>query len=215
MNLFQLIRQRRRQLRSDFDIERQMSEIEESCIPSYCHPNPLAAAISWWRLVAARNLYRDVGIPGDILDFGAATGEIAHILGLPTGYHFVEEADGLAELLLRQVPGASRLQIDTLPAGRFATIFALDSLEHNQDVGGLVLRLVRALQPDGRLILSGPTESSLYRLGRRIAGFDGHYHTTTIFDIESTLAKSLQRLQIRSVPPAGSLFRISAWEHRT
>ena len=27
---------------------------EESCVPSYCHPNPLAASVSWLRLYACR-----------------------------------------------------------------------------------------------------------------------------------------------------------------
>jgi hypothetical protein len=71
--------------------------------------------------------------------------------------------------------------------------------------------LVRKLAPGGVLILSGPTENGLYRLGRRIAGFDGHYHETTIYHIEAVAERLLRRVAVRSVLPLAPLFRITSW----
>lgn len=206
-----LARRRRARLQAQLDIRRQLEALEESCVPSYCHPNPLAAAVAWWRLFAVRSLYERFRMPGPLLDFGAATGELFHVLAPADDYHFVEESELLARVLLRSAPAARRERIDALPPARFGSIFALDSLEHNEDAGALVDALVGALAPGGRLYLSGPTESGLYRLGRRIAGFEGHYHHMTVFDVERVLARRLRRLTNRNVPPAPVLFRVSVW----
>jgi SAM-dependent methyltransferase len=204
------IRRRRAELRTAFDIAHSFETIEESCVPSYCHPNPLAAGISWWRLLAALSLAR--GRQGPVLDFGAASGEIYHLRAESGAYHFVEGNEVLAEALLRDAPQAHRERLDALPRGRFETVFALDSLEHNPDVPRLLDALVAALAPGGRLIVSGPTESAFYRLGRRLTGFSGHYHHATIYDIERELASRLERRALKNLPPLLPLFRVSAWE---
>jgi hypothetical protein len=98
-----------------------------------------------------------------------------------------------------------------LPERAFRTVLALDSLEHNDDLDGILGRLTASLADDGRLVISGPTESALYRLGRRIAGFSGHYHKQTVHDVEAAAAKLLRRVSVSSVPPLGALFRISVW----
>ena len=70
--------------------------------------------------------------------------------------------------------GTRRTTLNQAEANSFAAIFALNSLEHNENIPELVDRLVPLLRPDGVFILSGPTESGFYRLGRRLAGFSGH-----------------------------------------
>lgn len=210
---FRLILARRRALQAEFDITRIFEEIQESCIPSYCHANPLAAAVSWWRLLAARSLYSRFQRPGAILDFGSATGELHHFLDPKVDYHFVEQDERLAATLARWIPGATREHSEQLKPV-FATIFALDSLEHNHDIASLAELLAAALRPDGRLIVSGPTENGLYRLGRRIAGFQAAYHLNTIYQIETALGDAgLRRITYRVVPAGIPLFRISVWEH--
>ncbi|UCE87526.1 MAG: hypothetical protein JSU66_07370 [Deltaproteobacteria bacterium] len=206
-----IIRTRRAELRAEFDLAHSFAELEESCVPSYCHANALAAAVAWWRLLAACDLYRRFADPGPILDFGAATGELFHLLDTSQSYHYVEENDTLAAALQRRVPRAQRADLASLPREHFAAIFALDSLEHNVDVGGIVDALLSALRPGAHMVVSGPTENALYRLGRRIAGFDGHYHKVTIYDIERVLAKRLECVHVQRVPLALPLFRLSVW----
>ncbi len=205
------IRRRRAQLARTFDGVASFDELEESMVPSYCHRNPGAAAVSWWRLLAARRIAAGWERRGPVLDFGAGTGELFHLLGGPEDYRFVEESELCARALREAAPTARRETPETLPAGHFGTIFALDSLEHNRDPGALLDLLVAALAPAGWLVISGPTESALYRLGRRIAGFHGHYHAVDVYAVERAAGSRLRRRELRRVPPLAPLFRISAW----
>lgn len=211
------ILRRRAGLQHRFDIAASFDALEESCVPSYCHGNPAAALVAWLRPVAAARLWARHAPPGPVLDFGAATGELFHFLKVArpdavSAYHIIEVDDLLAEAALEFIPEARRQTLDSLADRSFSAIFAFDSLEHNDDVDGLVKRLVPGLVDDGVFILSGPTENALYRLGRRIAGFDGHYHTTTIHHIESVCAGYMRCLERRRVPVGLPLFSVSAWQ---
>lgn len=209
---FETASKRRRILRHHFDIGRMSEQLEESCVPSYCHGNWAAASAAWLRLIVAARLWEKHAPDGAVLDFGSATGELFYFLGSGTAYHFVDEVDLLAESLIDFIPEAERETLDRLPTGRFGTIFALDSLEHNDDVSDLLDRLLPALRDDGVLILSGPTENLLYRLGRRVARFSAHYHKTTIYEIEQLVASRRFRcLDRRRVPLGFPLFNVSAW----
>jgi 2-polyprenyl-3-methyl-5-hydroxy-6-metoxy-1,4-benzoquinol methylase len=160
---------RRAEIRRRFNVTQQFEELEESCLPSYCHPNPLAAYAAWWRLFAAAKLAPQTG---PLLDFGAASGEFAY---LQTGdYDYVEGNEVLAKALAADLPSAQRQTLNALPSAHYSTIVALDSLEHNDDSRQIIDLLVNSLRQDGSFILSGPTENFLYRIGRRLAGFNGH-----------------------------------------
>jgi len=210
------VKSRRAALRSQFDVRREFETLEESCVPSYVHANPLAAWTAWSRLTAAARLYDRHAPAGPVLDFGSATGELRQVLEEPLrgDYHFVEQNEVLVGALQRNIPEARREDAAELGDGRFAAVFALDSLEHNEEIGPILEAIARSLRPDGVFILSGPTENALYRLGRRLAGFDGHYHVQTIYDIERQAEAAFQR-QARSLQPAGiPLFALSAWRVR-
>ena len=210
-----IIRERRAALRQHFDVVHQFEALEESCVPSYLHKNPIASGIALWRLALAAKLGARLAPVGPILDFGASSGELWHLLGRPDGYAFVEAYDIVANCLQKYNQKATRKTIEALPERHYAAIFALDSLEHNDDVGALLDRLSECLADKGVLILSGPTETWLYRLGRKLVGFDGHYHKTTIYDIENLAALRFKRLATRSLPLPGiaPLFRLSVWSH--
>ena len=206
--------ERRHALRSRFDIAKQFEAIEESCIPSYAHSNPLAAWVSWQRLRQAAALYAKWAPDGDVLDFGSATGELAHLLQLDRNYWFIEDNEILVDALRAWLPNARRTQTECLTHQKFGTVFALDSLEHNTEVEPMIRRLEGSLKTDGVFILSGPTENTIYRIGRRIAGFHGHYHFQTIWGIEACVGKSMQLIERRIVPVGIPLFSVSAWRHR-
>jgi SAM-dependent methyltransferase len=209
-----LVRRRREALGRRFDVARAFAELEESCVPSYLHPNWAAALVAWSRLFAAAELHRRFAPVGPVLDFGASTGELRHVLGADAAYSYVEGDEALAHALQSEFPDATRCDLDALPPARFAAVFALDSLEHNRDVGAIVDKLAASLAPGGALILSGPTENALYRLGRRISGFSGEYHHATIYDIERLAAERLTLLHRRRTPFGAPLFSLSAWRGR-
>jgi 2-polyprenyl-3-methyl-5-hydroxy-6-metoxy-1,4-benzoquinol methylase len=211
--MFAHIRRRRNELRRSIDVHSSFEQWEESCVPSYLHPNPLAAYVSWRRLfVAARLANRLIAGPRRVLDFGSSVGELSHILRYAGTYDFIEADDAPAAYLLSQNKQARRIILEDVPHGEYDAIFAIDSLEHNENYGELLAELAKRLSPEGILILSGPTENSLYRMGRRIAGFHGHYHHTTIFDIEREAEKNLTLVAKRTVPFGIPLFRVTVWK---
>jgi SAM-dependent methyltransferase len=212
LRLLSHARESRRSLRMSIDLEVDFHAWEETCVPSYCHRNPAAAAVSWMRLAKAIDLADSVGADGPVLDFGSATGELGRLLAPDLSYHFIEQEDAAAGYLTRALPRAVRHTLESAPIGHYGSVFALDSLEHNENYAELLEALGRKLRAGGVLILSGPTENALYRLGRRIAGFSAHYHKTTIREIELAAASQMRRVAVASLPsPVSPLFRISGW----
>jgi 2-polyprenyl-3-methyl-5-hydroxy-6-metoxy-1,4-benzoquinol methylase len=61
-------------------------------------------------------------------------------------------------------------------------------LEHIDDPEPVVQKLMALLAPGGKMIVSGPMENLLYKTGRWLAGFSGHYHVRNIYQIEQILA---------------------------
>ena len=207
------IHSRRHALIQEIDTVRHFETWEESCVPSYCHPNLLAAYVSWWRLYRAVALAsRHCPRGRTVLDFGSSVGELARLLP-PTieTYDFVEMHDAAAQVLTSGIPHARRRTLAEGDCGPYDWIFAVDSLEHNDNYADLLAALARKLTPDGVLILSGPTENWLYRLGRAVAGFAGHYHKTTIYEIEAAAGAVLRRRGLSVIAPGLALFRLSAW----
>lgn len=207
------IADRRRELQSHFDVKRKFEEIEESCIPSYVHGNRLAAWVAWKRTEKAAALYERYAGAGPILDFGAATGEVGHLIRKRGPYCIIEQDNALATAC-RHWQDARQTTLEQAERRSFAAIFALDSLEHNDDIPSLVGQLVPLLAADGIFILSGPTESGFYKFGRRLAGFSGHYHHSNIFDIETIMADYCDVVDAYRVPFFPTLFRVTAWRPR-
>lgn len=206
------IRRRRRELSSELEIWRQFEKWEETCVPSYCHRNWLAAYVSWRRLFKAVDLARKYGRPGPILDFGASVGELGQLLNAGGAYHVIEQQDAPAEYLHRSLPAAVRQTLETAPKSFYATVFALDALEHNETYEDLLALLSTMLADNGVLVISGPTENMLYRLGRKMAGYEAHYHVTDIAAIERAASNRLRLKARRTVPMGIPLFRLSVWE---
>lgn len=199
-------------LRARFDPAANFGALEESCIPSYTHANILMGWVAWRRLDAAVALFRRHGTGDRILDYGAGSGVLRSLLPSRSRYHFAEIDEVLAARLAEADPAATRVRQEDLRSARFDAVFALDSLEHADDAAPLLDDIAQALAPNGVFILSGPTENALYRLGRRLAGFDGHYHVQTVYDIERMAQRRLRRLAVTSVPFGLPLFRISVWQ---
>lgn len=213
LNQISHIRRRRADLRRDIDVVAGFEAWEETCVPSYCHDSWPAAYVSWARLFRAASLAREFNpAPSRILDFGSSVGELGHLLSKDgAGYDFIEEEAHAVDYLLSRLPAAREVTLESAAPASYDVIFAIDSLEHNKNFPELLEALAAKLAPGGVLILSGPTENGLYRLGRKIAGFDGHYHETTIYHIERAAAKLLRRRALKTVMPLVPLFRITAW----
>lgn len=213
LNKFNHIRQRRDVLRKSIDVDKAFEQWEETCVPSYCHANLAAAYVSWMRIFAAAELARQCmpyGL-GRVLDFGASVGELSHVLADAGSYEFIEQDDAAAGFLTGQKPDAVRQTLEGAPHDTYDAVFAIDSLEHNANYAELISEIAGLITPGGVLVLSGPTENALYKIGRRIAGFEGDYHFTTIYDIEKAAARHLEPVTRRTVPMGIPLFRITVW----
>ena len=210
----QLIKRRRKSLRERVDVWGKLKELHDSCIPSYCHPNLAASSVAWLRLFRAAKIYNNFRSGGDVLDFGSGTGELAQVLQGDFEYNYVEMDETQVAILKQDLPEALRHTADTLPKDKFAFIFALDSLEHNDNYPELIDRMVGSLTADGVLLVSGPTENFIYKIGRKIAGFTGDQHVTNIYEIEKVLAAKLENITITVSPFGLPLFRLSAWRKK-
>jgi 2-polyprenyl-3-methyl-5-hydroxy-6-metoxy-1,4-benzoquinol methylase len=194
---------------------------DEMGIPSYLHRNPL---IAW--LVARRMRtvlgYVNLAQNPTLLDFGC----------------------GVGMLLLQTNPGALKyIGVDILlpPAkdcllahgrndfelidihdwvhgvndGSLDVIVAQEVLEHVNDVQSVLEVFRRKLRPNGRLIVSGPTENAMYRFGRKLAGFTGEYHHRDIYDIMGDIDDAdFARVRRSWLPLPGPLALFVVTEYR-
>lgn len=174
---------------------RRGAALDEAALPAYAHRNPLVEWVFWRRLdVALREVDRHGG--SRALDFGCGTGVMSEALAV-AGFHVTATDQTLEPLkLVRERVGFSTsiefhegdLASLDLPPGSFDVVVALDVLEHVSPLAPCLEALAGLLRPDGILVISGPTESFLYRLGRALAGpeFTGHYHQHDVRDVAAS-----------------------------
>ena len=187
-----------------------VAERAEMAIPSYCHPNPLIRWLFWSRLDTALAL-AGVSRGERVLDFGTGSGVLLPSL-VATGAH-VAATDVQLEPA-RALVAERELAVELLPvdeqetwfrthAGVVDCIFALDVLEHvpDDELSRLAECFRSALSPRGRLVVSGPTESIAYAVGRFLAGFANDYHHRNVSDIDRLLARWFDAAARTCLPP--------------
>jgi SAM-dependent methyltransferase len=189
---------------------------DEMAIPSYAHANPLIRWLMWRRYEVVAAL---MGSGAAALEFGCGIG-----LFLPTlarafpNVYAIDLFPGYAERLADRAGIAVRFVPDlaAVPDGSVDLVVAADVLEHVDDLPGWIGRLGDKLAPGGRLVVSGPTEGLLYRMGRVAAGFGGkgHYHHTNIdairqkFEAAGWVVTAARRLPFPFPPALFKVFRV-------
>jgi 2-polyprenyl-3-methyl-5-hydroxy-6-metoxy-1,4-benzoquinol methylase len=196
--------------------------IDEMAAPAYTRGNMLSRHVFWGKL----NWIRAFASPArgeTLFDFGCGTGillptwtergasvvatdldmtvarDVAARLGIASSVKFLESADW---------PNA-------IADGSLDVIVAANVLEHVEDCPALLRVFHRKLKPSGRLVVSGPTENSMYQLGRKIVGFSGEYHRRTIHHIIADVRKcefGQARLKKYPMPGPGCLYEIGLFE---
>jgi 2-polyprenyl-3-methyl-5-hydroxy-6-metoxy-1,4-benzoquinol methylase len=157
---------------------------DEMAIPSYLHANPLIRWLMWRRYEKIAELAA-LDKSMSVLEFGCGVG-----LFLPTLASrcakvtaidlFPQYAKRLAEKLNLQVDFIG--DVSMVADASLDCIIAADVLEHLDEPAGYLELFRNKLKPGGALVVSGPTENIVYRIGRLIAGFGdkGDYHHTNI-----------------------------------
>ena len=190
---------------------------DEMAIPSYLHRNPAMRWMAWRRVeVLAARLRRVAAAarPGTVVDFGCGAGvlfdEASKLADRVVGVDIVldaarmtVEALGLDRVALMSPDEAAA----TIAPGSVDILLAGEVLEHlEDDLERTLERFAGWLAPRGRLLVSLPTESRLYRLGRRLAGFHGHYHHHDAAAIHrAILAAGYREIATDKVPLGGPL----------
>jgi len=157
---------------------------DEMAIPSYLHANPLVRWLMWRRYETIARFLDDVN-GTSALEFGCGLGlflpELKRRFDTVTAIDlFPDYAQALCERHELGIRFAENL--GAVADASLDVIVAADVLEHIEDLPAYVAEFGLKLKPDGRLIVSGPTENKLYQLGRIAAGFrgKGDYHHTNV-----------------------------------
>lgn len=211
---------------------RQLDELErsdrmdEAAVPAYSHRNPLIAHVFWRRLQLVSELIDALGPVSNALDIGCGSGVMLPRLSQVATQVVAIDPDLTAcrrfAAIVPLAPSVSLVEttLETFApsagSAQFDLIIALDSLEHIKDLPAALEVLDGLLAPRGTLIVSGPTESALYRIGRKVAGkrFSGHYHERGVSEIRDQMALRWQITAHRRLPRVAPLFEvISARKH--
>ena len=189
--------------------------LDESGFPAYSHPNGLINWLFWQQLHTAMTFINKQAPYERVLDFGCGSGVMLPFLAQQSQQVTAIDIDLLPlEHIKKHIPlaenilvlDANQTSLSQLPPRSFDLINALDVLEHVDDLPWTLNELLALLKPGGQLVISGPTENRLYRLGRKLAGpqFSGEYHERGTAEIKRELARlarsSRSPPSIRPVP---------------
>jgi len=110
------------------------------------------------------------------------------------------------------VHDARDVTLRDLPKASFEVIIATDVLEHVKDLPGTLADMKNLLKPNGQIVISGPTENILYKIGRKLAGpeYSGDYHERGILEVRNLLAEQMQVIHIATLYWPLPLFEIFA-----
>lgn len=206
--------------RLDDDLLREMAgrlsaeDAAEMAIPSYLHKNALLRSMAWWRVdVLAKRLERAARAIGrrdlTIVDYGCGSGVLfGDALPFARDLIGVDLVLDAAKLLVER-RGYARVRLMTPDDAASAIapksvdiILAGEVLEHVEPLKPILERFHGWLRDDrSRLLVTLPTENKLYQLGRRIAGFSGHYHHSTAATITPEIVRAGFRLARRETIP--------------
>jgi 2-polyprenyl-3-methyl-5-hydroxy-6-metoxy-1,4-benzoquinol methylase len=199
--------------------EAERGRLDEAGFPAYSHPNPLINWLFWQRLRTAMNIIEGHAPYEQVLDFGCGSGVMLSFLAQHSQQVVAMDIDLVPlERVKRYIPLAENVRVleaqqaslSQLPPTSFNLINALDVLEHVADLPRTLSELIHLLKPGGQLLVSGPTENILYRVGRKLAGpeYSGDYHERGIAEIKQELSRLAHVRQIATLYWPVPLFEI-------
>jgi 2-polyprenyl-3-methyl-5-hydroxy-6-metoxy-1,4-benzoquinol methylase len=190
---------------------------DEMAIPSYLHRNPAMRWMAWKRVTVTAEFLREScnSLHGEfrptVMDFGCGTGvlfdEACQYADTVYGVDIVLEPAGLLinEWGLDKVQLLSPDQAESQILEKSVdTIIAAEVLEHIDPIDSTLALFRSRLKENGNLIVSLPTEGMLYRIGRRLAGFQGHYHLNNAQSIHRQILQAgFSEVRLKKIPAPG------------
>jgi len=191
----------------------------ESAFPAYANPNPLIHFLFWQRVRKVMHYLEGRKPFRHVMDFGCGGGVMLPFLSKFSQKVVAMDIDlepiKKMQPLMNFSPSIEILDgrqhtLDTFTPSSFELILALDVLEHVDNLALTLQKLGSLLVPGGEIIVCGPTESTFYQLGRKIAGSDysGDYHVRNIYDIKNALSKVTEVSTIATLYYPLPLFKI-------
>ncbi|HRQ36736.1 MAG TPA: methyltransferase domain-containing protein [Chloroflexota bacterium] len=190
---------------------------DEMAIPSYLHKNRLLRWMAWRRVEVLADYLAQTAValpslPAErtLMDFGCGTGilfpaETADF-GQIYGVDIVLDAARL-HLEKRSYPTAT-MQLyspeeahSLIPDHSLDVIIAAEVLEHITPLDDTLAFFRKKLCPHGRLLITVPTENKLYQFGRRLSGFEKHFHVDNAASIHKIIQSRGFHCQKRSKVP--------------
>ena len=201
--------------------ESEQGRLDEAGFPAYSHRNPLINWLFWQRLRKVMDYLETDTTYEHVLDFGCGSGVMLPFLCSISTRVTAMDIDLLPfERVSRQrafpvnlqVHDARQVPLRELPKASFDLIIATDVLEHVKDLAETLNDMQELLVPGGQIIISGPTENILYKLGRALAGpeYSGDYHERGILEVRNLLAKEMRVTQIATLYWPVPLFEVFA-----
>ena len=190
---------------------------DEMAIPSYRHSNPALRWMAWRRVEVVANRLERLCTGDDdrtVVDFGCGTGVLLdqacrgaqRVVGvdlvLDSARLLVDEWNLDVELM---TPDEAKAEVEP---DSVDIVVAAEVLEHVEPIEDALDVFKSWLKTDGTLLVSLPTENRLYRLGRRLAGFHGHYHHDNAASIDRAIRGAGFRKRSRSHIPLPGPFAI-------
>jgi len=184
--------------------------LDEAAFPAYAHKNPIINFLFWERLKKVMDFIEPISPFEASLDFGCGSGVLLPFLAkICSQVSAIDINISPLEKVRQYVPfpenisiyDARQTRLEDFPSSSFNVIFALDVLEHVDGVQNTLSNLCRLLTKTGMIIVSGPTENIIYKIGRGFAGteYTGNYHFRNIFQIKNLLSKTLKIKNIASL----------------
>jgi 2-polyprenyl-3-methyl-5-hydroxy-6-metoxy-1,4-benzoquinol methylase len=201
--------------------ESEQGRMDEAGFPAYSHHNPFINWLFWQRLRKVME-YVETDAPYEhILDFGCGSGVMLPYLCGISARVTAMDIDLLPfERISRQrtfpanltVHDAREVTLKDLPKASFDVIVATDVLEHVEDISGTLADMRALLKPNGQIIISGPTENILYKIGRKLAGpeYSGDYHERGILEVRDLIGKQMKVISIATLYWPIPLFEVFA-----
>ncbi len=205
---------------ADYEAQLGSETIDEMAVPSYLRRGLVSRHVFWRKLhwiIQVAELKPDTRV----FDFGCGTGVLLPTLSADG--RSVQATDLHLELARRLVEQMKLERVSfvapedweaQVPDGRIDTVIAANVLEHIEDRRTLLTKFADRLTSGGRIVISGPTENAMYKLGRKLVGFSGDYHVTTIHHIlDDARAVGLRQLRLKRWPLPGPacLYQIAAF----
>lgn len=194
------------------------ADIDEAALPAYAHKNILIDYLFWKRIQVAFNYSQTDRTSKKILDFGCGSGVLTYLLA--NNGHEVTSTDiefsplCLVKEKIKFPSNITFIEGDIISGelknNSFDIIYALDVLEHIENLTEYIQLFENLLTQNGVIIISGPTENVFYKIGRKFAGekFTGDYHVTDISSIKKEFKKFLKVKTLKKLYPPVNLFEL-------